>query len=218
MQQPQPQARSQDSFGHSSSDTLLPFDSLHDTHGSASGLSSSGIVHHGPVPAAGESRIESMHRRFPPMPKIGLTDRDYSHMAREAERSRNIHGKEAAKVGMYITSALDTQLPWEQKLRYFEHALKRHCVPPHLPDEDTWLFYRELATLVKTHCGHEALRLASREDDFYAARLGMGQSREKIEDEAEAFFTKLIGNSITCPDYLLEEDWHTLLMIRDQWI
>ena len=38
----------------------------------------------------------------------------------------------------------------------------------------------------------EALRIASREDDLYAARISMGQTREKIEDEAEDFFAKLV--------------------------
>lgn len=171
------------------------------------------------APAA-SSRLPraTIPKRFPPMPKIGLSDHDYSHAAKDAERRNDPHAKEAAKVGMYITSALRPDLPWEEKLRYFEHALHRHCNPPPYPDEETWLFYKELAALVKRYAGQESLRLASREDDFYAARLSMGQSREKIEDEAEAFFGRLIGNGIDCPDFLTEDDFHMVKMIRDQWI
>ncbi len=157
-------------------------------------------------------------KRFPPIPKIGLSDRDYSHLAKDAERRNDVHAREAAKVGMYITSAVRPDLPWEEKLRYFQHALHRHCNPPPYPDEETWLFYKELCALVKRYAGQEALRLASREDDFYAARLSMGQSRDKIEDEAEVFFSRLIGNGIDCPEFLTEDDFHMVKMIRDQWI
>jgi hypothetical protein len=157
-------------------------------------------------------------KRFPPMPQIGLSDRDYSHLTKEAERRNDPHAKEAAKVGMYITSALNPDLPWEEKLRFLEHALHRHCNPPPYPDEETWLFYKELSALVKRYAGQEALRLASREDDFYAARLSMGQNRDKIEDEAEVFFGRLIGNGMDCPEFLTEDDFHMVKMIRDQWI
>jgi hypothetical protein len=43
-----------------------------------------------------------------------------------------------------------------------------------------------------TGAAQEALRLASTEDDLYAARINMGQTREKIEDEAEHFFARLV--------------------------
>ena len=45
-----------------------------------------------------------------------------------------------------------------------------------------------LTDVVRQHAGTEALRIASREDDLYAVRLNMGQSRDKIEEDAEAFF------------------------------
>ena len=75
------------------------------------------------------------------------------------------------KVGQYITPALDYRLRWSKKLRYFEHALRRHCNPPQLASDEVWMFYRNLAHLVREHCGKEALRLASEEDDRYAERL-----------------------------------------------
>ncbi len=111
---------------------------------------------------------------------------------------------------------MDPRLAWEEKLKYLTHALKRHCVPPPLPDDDVWMFYRSLADLVRRYAGQEALRLASQEDDLYAARLSMGQTRDKIEDEAEEFFAKLVPPE--CPDWLNKEDYQQLRLIRDQWI
>jgi hypothetical protein len=80
------------------------------------------------------------------------------------------------------------------------------------------MFYQQLAELVRAYAGNEALRLASLEDDLYAARLSMGQSREKIEDDAEQFFQRLLSHGDTCPEWYNETDWHQLKLIRDQWI
>jgi hypothetical protein len=152
------------------------------------------------------------------LPEIGLDEREYTRLVKLADQQNNPHLHEAHKVGMYVTLAVSPTLPWPEKLRYFKHALNRHCNPPPFPDEATWLFYRELANLVKQYAGAEALRLASKEDDFYAARLSIGQSREKIEAEAEEFFTSLIGDFNRPPDWLTDEDFATIKMIRDQWI
>lgn len=157
-------------------------------------------------------------RQLPPMPEIGLPESHYAKLAHTADRNGDVHAHEACKVGQYITLALDVHLTWEQKLKYFTHALKRHCMPPPYPDDDIWLFYQQLANLVKQYATSEALRMASTEDDLYAARLSMGQEREKIEEDAEEFFCKLLGQGDICPDYFTEEGWAQLKMIRDQWI
>jgi hypothetical protein len=155
---------------------------------------------------------------FPPMPLIGLPESDYGRLVREADAAGNPFAHEAAKVGQYITLALDHHLEWSAKLRYFEHALKRHCVPPPVPDESVWIFYRELADLVRHHAGQEALRIASQEDDMFATRLEMGISRETIEKEAEDFFSHLMGIGDKRPNWFTEEDWGHMKLIRDQWI
>ena len=72
------------------------------------------------------------------------------------------------------------------------------------------MFYRSLADLVRQYAGQEALRLASVEDDLYAARLAMGQTREKIESRNPDY----TGYSITRPrlaagDLLI---WTSLLL------
>lgn len=155
-------------------------------------------------------------RVLPEMPVIGKSERFYAHKCREAERQHDHHLHESWKVGQYITLALDHHLTWDQKLRYFQHALRRHCVPPPFPDDAIWSFYRELAQLVRSYAGTEALRFASFEDDMYVARIDGGQSRQIIEDEAEVFFSKMVPPE--CPDWFAHEDYDQLRMIRDQWI
>ena len=80
------------------------------------------------------------------------------------------------------------------------------------------MFYHRLADLVRTTAGAEALRLASLEDDQYARRLTMGQEREKIEEDAEAFFVRFIPPGDECPEWFNAEDFAQLKLLRDQWI
>lgn len=160
----------------------------------------------------------SAGKPFPPLPEIGHPESHYALMAKLADREGNYHLHEAAKVGQYVTLATDPKLKWEQKLRYFQHALRRHCVPPRFAGDDVWLFYHNLADLVREHCGREALRIASKEDDFYAARLSMGQNRDKIETDAELLFDDLMSGLDHCPDWFTSTDWLQLKLLRDQWI
>jgi hypothetical protein len=157
-------------------------------------------------------------RSFPSMPPIGQPESFYAKMAHQADKAGELHAHEAAKVGQYVTLALDESLSWDEKLKYFKHAIKRHCQAPPFPDDDVWMYYRNLADLVRQYAGQEALRIASREDDLYAARLSMGQLRETIENEAEEFFSKLVGTGEHPPEWFNEADWGQLKMIRDQWI
>lgn len=154
---------------------------------------------------------------FPPLPAVGQPERYYAHKVREADRHGDRFAHEAYKVGQYITLALNTRLTWDQKVKYFQHALHRHCLPPPLPDEETWLFFKSLAALVRQHAGEEALRIASRQDDLYAIRLRMGQEKEKIADDAGVFFARLIPQE-HCPEWFNEDDYRQLKMMRDQWI
>ena len=157
--------------------------------------------------------------RLPPMPEIGLDEHVYAALARKADENADRHAREAAKVGLYITLALNPKMSWHDKLRHFTHALNKHCHTTGRPaDHRVWNFYHDLAMLVKTYCGQEALRLASHEDDLYAARLSMGIAREHIELDAEKFFDEIIGSGKECPEYLLPDDFVMIRMIRDQWI
>jgi hypothetical protein len=157
-------------------------------------------------------------RQLPPMPQIGHPESYYAKLSHEADRQGDRHAREANKVGQYVTLAMDPHLTWEEKLKYFSHALKRHCQPPPYPDDIVWMFYQQLADLVRQYCGFEALRLASTEDDLYAARISMGQNRDKVDDDAEVYFAKLLGQRDVCPEWFNEADWSQLKLIRDQWI
>src|SRR5690349_11711275 len=88
-------------------------------------------------------------RRMPEMPEIGHPESYYAKRCHEADYRNDHNAHEACKVGQYVTLALDPALQWEQKLKYFQHALKRHCVPPPYPDDDVWMFYQQLADLVR---------------------------------------------------------------------
>jgi hypothetical protein len=160
---------------------------------------------------------------LPALPRIGRDKHKYAADAKAAEESNDHHAHEAAKVGLYVTLAMDPNLKWKDKLKYFRHAIDGHCHPPPFPEDDVWTFYDKLKKLVQEHSGREAIRLASAQDDFYAARLSMGQTRDAIEDEAEEFFMDLLvcpkdSPADQCPEHFNADDWMVLKMIRDQWI
>jgi hypothetical protein len=162
--------------------------------------------------------MPQQQHHFPPPPDIGLPESHYAKLAQRADRIGDLFGREAAKVGQYITLALDPKLDWPSKRRYFEHALHRHCVPPPLPNEEVWLFYQQLADLVRKHAGQEVLKLACAEDDKYDLLAKSGMQRTTIADKAEGFFDMLIGREYHRPDWLTEEDWAQLMLIRSQWM
>lgn len=157
-----------------------------------------------------------MTSTLPPIPTIGFPEEYYTKRVLEADQAADRYAHDAWKVGQYITLGLHPNRPWEQKVKCFRHAIRRHCDPPE-PDDDVVAFYRAMADLVRQHAGAEALRLASAEDDTYATRVALGQNREEIEDEAETFFGQMI-ESEHCPDWCNESDYSQLKMIRDQWI
>jgi hypothetical protein len=155
----------------------------------------------------------------PHLPEIGHPESYYAHLVHKADRENAPHCREAAKVGQYITLGIDPYLSWDQKLRYFRHALRRHCSPPKIVSDPVWMFYQNMAKLVRQYCGQEALRLASQEDDRFAAAIALGgATREEISQDAENFFATLTGFGDTCPEHFNEEDWVQLKMIRNQWV
>ena len=157
-------------------------------------------------------------RTYPQMPEIGHPESYYARLAKHAERHNDEHAHEAAKVGQYVTLAIDPNLAWPQKLRYFKHAINRHCNAPRYAEDACWTFYHNLCDMVREYCGTEALRLASAEDDKYARRLKLGHDLLIIEADAEAFFPTLIDDGTQCPIWYSHDDWEQLKMIRDQWI
>lgn len=154
---------------------------------------------------------------IPPLPELGHSEQYYVRAAHHAEKAHNELAVHAAKVGQYITLSMDAKLTWEEKLRYLRHTLNRHCVPPRIPDDSVWGFYKELQRMVRDAAGQEALRIASNEDDLYAALTQSGHTRDEIEDRAEVFFNRLVPTD-ECPEWFHEDDYAQLKLIRDQWI
>ena len=163
-------------------------------------------------------RMSNHMSHLPPLPQIGHPESYYARLAKQAEREGDIHAHEAAKVGQYITLALDPNIDWDAKRRYFRHAVKRHCAPPSVSSELVEMYYTRLTDLVMHHAGTEALRLASAEDDKFAMRLAGGEKRRIIMEEAVDFFANLMGVDDTCPSHFKEDDWLQLRIIRNQWI
>jgi hypothetical protein len=154
--------------------------------------------------------------RLPPMPAVGEREDYYVDEVHRAERRGDTMAKNAAKVGQYVTLALNPDLPWSKKLRYFQHALIRHCEPPSYPSEEIWVYYRQLAAIVREYAGQEALRLASDLDDVLARRERLGEPRTELEDEAEREFAEFLPRRK--PDWLTQEDYAALRVLRDHWM
>jgi hypothetical protein len=152
------------------------------------------------------------------MPPIGLRESQYMLRVQQADNEGDRLAHEANKVGQYITLALQPRRRWSEKLRFFKHALDRHCTPPDVATEAMRVFYQDLVSLIRDHCGAEALRLASREDDIYVRRVARGDSRELIADEAALFFVGLIGHDAHCPSHFHPDDWEALQVFRNQWV
>ncbi len=174
-----------------------------------------------PLPQGAQPRryVNASRGPLPPMPRIGLPEETYLHVAHKAERNGDDLVFEAAKVGQYVSLALrDADAPWHVKLKYFRHALKRHCNAPEHADEMTKEWFGKLARMVKSQAGAEALRLAAEVDEMYEARTSMGQDIETIADDAEKFFEQICPMCETCPPIYNEEDWVKMKGIRDRWI
>jgi hypothetical protein len=157
-------------------------------------------------------------RQLPELPRIGMPESHYARQVHLAEKIGDPHLRESNKVAQYVTLALEPRLCWSKKLKYFDHALRRHCIPPPLPDDDVWLFYQQMSNLVRAHTGEQALKLACAEDDAYDRRLHHGEDRAQIVSDARHFFYELmtLGNDKPC--HFNEEDWIQLKLIRDQWV
>src|ERR1051325_388484 len=96
--------------------------------------SSRSVISFGRALRAGSGGFTMMTapRSFSSMPNIGRPESYYAKIAQEAEIAGDQYAHEAAKVGQYVTLALDESLVWEEKVKYFKHALRRHCRPPEM--------------------------------------------------------------------------------------
>jgi hypothetical protein len=155
---------------------------------------------------------------LPPLPEIGHPETYYAKQVARADRHGMRHAHEAYKVGQYITLALGPRLTWEQKARYFRHAIRHHCNGPDLAPQPIMKFYSDLADLVRKYAGQEAIRMASREDDAWAAQLQRGVPRAQVKAEAARYFKALFGDDGRQPEYFTRDDWDQLWVLRKAWL
>ena len=167
--------------------------------------------------AASKGADRSTVLTLPPMPEIGHSENYYANLAHRAHKQCDLTARDAHKVGHYVTLALNKHLLWPEKLRYFKHALDHHCIPPPFARDKMLEFYRDLTATVRKHCGAEALRMISAEDDTYAKRLPMTHDLEVLFNECERFFAKFILSE-ECPDWFESEDYEAMKLMRNQWI
>ena len=155
---------------------------------------------------------------LPPLPEIGRPETYYAKQVARADRHGMRHAHESYKVGQYITLALGPRLTWEQKARYFRHAIRSHCKEPDLAPQAVLQFYRDLADLVRKHAGNEAIQLASREDDAWAAQLQRGVPRKEVKAQVAQFFRAMLGDDLHQPEHFNREDWEQLRVLRKNWL
>lgn len=156
-------------------------------------------------------------RQLPKMPPIGEPEHFYSQRAKRAAIEDDRICVDLWKVGQYCTLALNPKARWDEKLAYYCHALERHCQPPTYPDDEVWIFYRELTGLVQSCAGREALRMANLMDEWFSRRLRKGEPRETVENDAECFFMNMLPPGER-PVWFSEADYFALMMVRDRWI
>lgn len=153
-------------------------------------------------------------RAFPDLPTLGEENTHYGKIAHKAEKQRDKYTRAAYKVAQYITLGREAE-DWPKKLKYFQYALEKHAVPRPPIDDDVWAFYQKLQDWVRRECGAEALRLASKEDDFLAERLKTGEPRFKVVSDAAQFFPHLVPPE--CPDYFRPKDYEQLRLLQLHW-
>ena len=154
---------------------------------------------------------------FHPLPVIGHAATWYERHIKDAEARGDVHARASHKVGQYVSEAIDPKTPWEHKLKCFKHAMKHHCHAPEGADEHLKTFYTKLCELVRRHAGNEALHAAQRFHQNAQVRLHAGTPRSSIEDEADDFFTHLLGHERT-PEWCTREVAEQIARIRDQWV
>ena len=156
-------------------------------------------------------------QRFRPLPVIGYPESYYAKHIKQADEAGDIMAHNAHKVGQYVTLGLDQKRDWEERIKYFNHTLKHHCVAPSDADEETKAFYQKLHDLVCRYASQEARRMARQENDSYSMRAEMGVPRETLVEEAEVFFPKLLGHG-GCPDYFNPDVFDEIRGLRDKWV
>jgi hypothetical protein len=152
-----------------------------------------------------------------PMPKIGQSEAHYVALVQAADLAGDQFAHAAAKVGQYVTLALDPKLPWEEKARCFHHTYKHHCTPPPYASPQVREDYAKLADLVRHHAGQEALRFGRAENAELRRQRAAKVDRWHVKREAIAYFSRFSSLLGQCPEWMQREAWMELIELRASW-
>ena len=157
---------------------------------------------------------------IPSPPAVGREERYYADGVKKADEAGDRLLREAFKVGQYLTLAADPRADWSAKVKYYSHVVRRHCQPPAHAGGEVKAFFAKLLGQVRDQAGADALRICCEQDELFAVRLNMGQTRDDLADDAEEFFDPIVPPNPNSkpPAIYHEDDWRQLVMIRDQWV
>jgi hypothetical protein len=153
---------------------------------------------------------------FHPMPVIGHPVAWYGRHIEQAEAAGDVHARASHKVGQYVTEAIDPKAPWDHKIKCFKHALKHYAVAPDAADEGLRIFYKKLGDVVRKYAGNEALHEAQRFSIEAQKRTAQGEDRAMVEDDADDFYTHLMGHERT-PEWCTPDVAERISKLRQQW-
>jgi hypothetical protein len=162
---------------------------------------------------------QQQHRNgsFHPLPVIGHAAAWYDRHVQQADAAGDVHARASHKVGQYVTEAIDPKAPWDHKIKCFKHALKHYSVAPEGADESLKGFYKKLGDVVRRYAGNEALHEAQRFNAAAQKRVGQGVERASVEDEADDFYTHLMGHERT-PEWCTPDVAEQIARLRQQWV
>ena len=156
-------------------------------------------------------------RNLPPIPELGEAEKVYGKRAQQAEKAGDVYGASANKVAQYVTLGLDPALDWSGKLRYLEHALKKHAAPKPPIDDEVLAFYQKLQEFVKQQAGSEALKLVYQQDaELQARKESKKEPIFKLRSDAALFFRQFLPAGDR-PDWFTDEDYAELIALRNKW-
>jgi hypothetical protein len=154
---------------------------------------------------------------FHPMPVIGHPAAWYDRHVQQAEAAGDVHARASHKVGQYVTEAIDPKVPWDHKIKCFKHALKHYSAAPENADDGLKLFYKKLGDVVRKYASNEAMQQAQRFNAEAQKRIAQGTERASVEDEADDFYTHLLGHERT-PEWCTADVADRIAKLRQQWV
>ena len=162
------------------------------------------------------SMLQQTHS-FHPLPVIGHPAGWYGRHIEQAEAAGDIHARASHKVGRYVTEAIDPKSPWDHKIKCFKHALKHYAVAPEGADEQLRSFYKKLGDVIRKYASNEALHEAQRFNTEVQKRAAQGTDRSALEDDADDFYTALLGRERT-PEWCTPDVAERISKLRQQWV